>query len=108
GRDRDDDAGLVASRDLELAPFADRRLVDVAREDEVHSGSDQRSEHMVSPRHWFLPRAPGCADQVVVEDDDLERAGLRLAQPLLRPFELAGADPARLVSPRSHGVEADD
>ena len=44
---------------------------------------------------------------MVVQDDDLECAGLRLAQALLRALELPGPDPAGLVTPGADGVEPD-
>src|SRR5256885_999964 len=67
----------------------------------------ERSEHVVSPSDGLLARAPRRADQVVMQDRDLERRGLRRPQPLLGRCELARANPARLVAPGAHGVEAD-
>ena len=43
-----------------------------------------------------------------MEHDDLERAGRRFLQSLLRVGQLRRADPARLVPPRANRVEADD
>jgi len=43
-----------------------------------------------------------------MKHDDLERVRLSLAKPLLRPAELVLPDPARLMAPRPHRVEADD
>jgi len=44
---------------------------------------------------------------MVVQDDDLECAGLRLAQTLLRVFQLPGPNPAGLVTPGADRVEPD-
>ena len=43
GRDRDDDAARVAGDHLELVALADRRLVDVAADDQLGAGVDERS-----------------------------------------------------------------
>ena len=74
GRDRDDDAALPAADHLELVPLADRRLVDVAADDQLGAGVDELREHVVPPRDRLLPRAPRCADHLVVEHDDAQRA----------------------------------
>src|SRR5205823_5682486 len=106
--DRDCDAALAAGRDLELPPLAHRRLVDVPGEDELRARVDERAEDVVAARNRLLPRPPGCADQVVVEDGDQERAVVRLAEEPDRGVELALAQAARLVPPRPDGVQADD
>src|SRR5207253_9463180 len=107
-RDRHRHAALTAGRDLELAPLAHRRLVDMAREDELRAGVDERAEHVVSARDRLLPRPPRRADQVVVEDGDAERAVVGLAEEPGRLVDLALAQPARLVAPRPDRVQADD
>ena len=89
-------------------PLADRGLVDVAGEDQVGAGLDEPGQHVIPAGDGLLARAPGRADQVVVEDDDLERRPGRLPQALLGLRELARPQAARLVPPGSHGVEADD
>ena len=108
GRDRDDHGLLSSVRDLEFTPLAHGHLVDVSRENQVGAARDECAKNVVPAGDRLLPRAPGRTDQVVVEHDDLERAGRRFLQALLRPGQLRRADPARLVSPRAHRVEADD
>jgi hypothetical protein len=108
GRDRDRRAANVAGHDLELVPLADRGLVDVAGEDQLGARFDERGEDVVAPCHGLLPRPPRGADQVVVEGDDAERAGRRRGEQRGRVIELALAQPARLVAPGAHRVEADD
>src|SRR5712691_8321021 len=44
---------------------------------------------------------------MVMQGDDLERARLRISQPLFGARKLAAADPAGLVAPRAHGVQSD-
>ena len=68
---------LVAD-DLEVVPLAHRRLVDVAREDEIGAGVQQRTQHVVAARDRTLARrAPRRADQMVVEDGDAQRSRAR-------------------------------
>ena len=107
GGDRDDGAVQRAGRDLELMPLRDGRLVDVAGEDQLGAGVHERGEHVRSPRDGFLARAPGRADQVVMERDDAKRTIGCSGEQLGGVPELAGAQPARLVPPRPNGVEAD-
>ncbi len=85
GRDRDDRAADVAADDLELVPLADGALVDVAREDQLGAGVDEACKDVGALRDRLLPRAPGRADQVVVEDGDLQRSLGRLREELARP-----------------------
>ena len=89
-------------------PLADGGLMDVARKDEVGTGADESREHMISTCDRLLARPPGCSDQVMVEDDDLECAWLRLPQALLGADELAASNSARLMAPRAYRVEPDD
>src|SRR5262249_4113823 len=107
GRDRDR-RSPAAGGDLEFVPLGDRRLVDVPGENQLGSRVYKGGKDVASPRDWFLPRAPGCADQVVVEDDDLQSAFRRGVQQLGGPPQLSGADTSRLVSPGPHRVETDD
>ena len=59
-----------AGGDLELAPLADGALVDVAGEDQLGAGVDERPEDGAAARDRPLAAPPGCAGQVVVERDD--------------------------------------
>jgi hypothetical protein len=108
GRDRHGRPADVAGNDLELVPLAHRGLVDVAGEDQLRSRLDERGQHVVPPRDGLLPRPPGRADQLVVEDHDPQRSGWGLGELGRRAVELVLAQPARLVTPRADGVEADD
>jgi hypothetical protein len=46
-RDRDGHTSGFAANHLELVPLAHRRLVDVAREDEIGAGVDERAQDVV-------------------------------------------------------------
>src|SRR5439155_26904227 len=46
-------------------------------------------------------------DEMVMQDDDMKRGRLRVAQSLLGTPKLAPTDSSRLVSPRTDRVEAD-
>jgi hypothetical protein len=76
GRYRHRDPALAAGRDLELAAFGDRALMDVPGHDQLRACVDERREHVVSTRNRSLPRAPRCADQMVVENRDAELGAL--------------------------------
>jgi len=67
-------------------PLADRGLVDVAGEDQLCARVDEPREHLRAVGDRSLARAPGCADQVVVERDDAQRA-LRCVGQQARPSE---------------------
>src|SRR5438132_476423 len=97
GRDRDGHALLAAGRDLELAPFSDRALVDVTRDDQLRAGVDERSEYVVAARDRLLSRAPRRADQVVVEDGDPQGLAVAVAEHARRALELRRAQAAGLV-----------
>ena len=81
GGDDDRDASLAAETDLELTPLARRRLVDVAREDQLGARVDERAEDVAASRHGPLARPPRRTGQVMVQADDAERARLGLAEP---------------------------
>ena len=98
----------MVDHDLELVPFGDGALVDVAAEDQLRARVDEAREDVVAPGHRALARAPRGADQLVVQHDDAERAVGGVAQPRLGAFELAIVDAAGLVPPRPHRVDADD
>jgi hypothetical protein len=89
-------------------PLGDGRLVDVAGEDQLGACVDQRGEDVAAPRDRPLPRAPGRADQVVVEDDDPKCVTGRAGEQLCRALQLPRVDAAGLVTPRPYRVEADD
>jgi hypothetical protein len=61
--------------DLELAPLADRALVHVAGDDQLGAGVYQGAEHGAAVGNRPLAAPPRGAEQVVVEGDDLQRAG---------------------------------
>ena len=109
GCDRHDHRVLaLRARELELAPLRDGALVDVPGEHEVGASLDEPGEDSVPLRDRLLARAPGGAEQVVVEDDDPQRALGRVLEDLRRVPNLRVANPTRLVPPRPHGVEPDD
>ena len=62
---------------------------------------------MVAAGDGFLPRAPGRADQMMVQHDDVEGVRGPASQSLLCALELAAADAARLMPPRADRVETD-
>ena len=71
GRDRDDGRAHVAFDHLELVPLAHRRLMNVAGEDQVCAGRDERAQDTVSVRDRPLARgAPRGAEHVMVEHRD--------------------------------------
>ena len=107
GCDRDGHAPHAAGDDLELVSLADRRLVDVPGEDQLRACIHEPRQHVVAMRDRLLARAPRRADQVVVEDDDAQRAVCSCRQELSRTLELAAPDPSRLVSPGPRRVEPD-
>ena len=56
-------------------------LVDVPPEDELGAGSRERPEHRVAVLERELPRGPpGSACEVVMADDDPQRAGRGVGQ----------------------------
>ena len=85
GCDRDDGRARLVADDLELVPLADRGLVDVAGEDQVGAGVDERAQNVVAARDGTLARRPpGRAEQVVVEDGDAKRSRLGGGEALSR------------------------
>src|SRR5215217_1235049 len=82
--------------------------MDMAGEDEIGAGTDERGEHVVPARYRLLPRAPRRADQVVVQDRDAEHARRSRREAARGLRELLVADRTRLVPPWPHRVEADD
>jgi hypothetical protein len=89
-------------------PLTDGGLVDVAGKDQLGAGVHEPSEHAAAVSDLSLARAPGCSEEVVVQDDDLESVGGSLGQAARRVLEVGAVDPASLVEPRSHGVQTDD
>ena len=77
GRGREDQRAPVVVRErLERVPFDGRALVDVAAEDELRAGGRERPQHRVAVLERELPRgAPRRPGEVVVADDDPQRAG---------------------------------
>src|SRR5207249_4665795 len=71
------------------------------------AGVDERGEDVGAPRDGFLARAPGRADQVVMEGDDAKCPFGCYGEQLGGVPELAGAQPTGLVPPRPNRVEAD-
>ena len=75
GREHERAPGVVVER-LERVSFDGRALVDVPPEDELRAGRRERLEHRVAVLERELPRGPpGRACEVVVADDDPQRAG---------------------------------
>ena len=90
GCDRDDHRVLaLRARELELAPLRDGALVDVPGEHEVGARLDEPGEDSVPLRDRLLARAPGRAEQMVVEGDDPQRALGRVLEDLRRVLEPA-------------------
>jgi uncharacterized membrane protein YeaQ/YmgE (transglycosylase-associated protein family) len=108
GGDRDGRTTDVSVDHLELVSFADGALVNVAGENELGPRVDEPREDVRAPRDRLLPRAPGCTDQVVMEDGDPQRARRGLREELACPGQLPLANAARLVPPGAYGVEPDD
>jgi hypothetical protein len=108
GRDRDRRPTQVAGGDLELVPLRDGGLVDVAGEDQLGAGVDQRGEHVAAACNRLLPGAPGRPDQMVVERDHAKRTIGRGGEQLGRSLQLARPNAPGLMSPGPHRVEADD
>jgi hypothetical protein len=82
--------------------------MDVAGEDELGAGLDERGEHVVSACDRLLSRSPRRSEQMVVERHDLQRSVRGPRKLFCRPVELALAHSARLVAPRAHGVQSHD
>jgi hypothetical protein len=106
--DRDGDAADVARHDLELVALADRRLVDVAGEDELRTRVNERGEHTAAPGYRLLSRSPRSPEEMVVEHDDAQRRGRGLPEELSGVVQLSLTEPSRLLQPRSYRVEPDD
>ena len=92
--------------DLEVVSLADGGLVDVAGEDQLRARVDERGEDVRAARDRPLARAPGRADQVVVQRHDSQRALRSLGEQLRRPLQLALPQPAGLVPPGTNRVQA--
>ena len=79
-------AAIVVGERLERVPLDGRALVDMPSEHELRSRRRERPEHRVAVLERELPRgAPGRAGEVVVADDDPQRAGRRVGQDRPRP-----------------------
>jgi len=96
----------VAADDLELPPLGDRRLVDVAAEDQFGAGAGEPVEQLASSRHRSLPTPPRRSRELVVQRDDPQHTGLHGAKASLRPLEITAQYPAALVAPRRDRAEA--
>jgi hypothetical protein len=88
--------------------LADRHLMDVAREDQLGARVDQAAEHPASVAHRLLPRTPGCAEQVMVQNDDAERVRPGFGELLGCVRKLGGPNLSRLMDPRPYRVQPDD
>ena len=101
--------GVVVER-LERVSLDGRALVDVPPEDELRAGSRERLEHRVAVLERELPRGPpGSACEVVVADDDPQRAGRGIGQDRPDRRQPLRVEPAALMTPRAARVEpADD
>jgi len=76
GRDRNrrSVASALFSHNLELVSLGDGGLVDVAGEDQLGAGVDERGEHVGSTGNGLFPRPPRRTDQVVVKGNNSQRA----------------------------------
>ena len=106
--DRDRRSAEAAGVDLEVVSLADGGLVDVAGEDQLRARVDERGEDVRAASDRPLARAPGRADQVVVQRHDPESALRSLGEQPRRPLQLALAQAAGLVSPGANRVQPDD
>ena len=85
------------------------RLVNVAADDELGTGSDERAQDVVATTERALARnAPGRRREVVVQRDDAQRIGRALLQPLHAAREPVVVDRPSLLAPRPDRVEPDD
>lgn len=103
-----DDDRRVAVEDGELPAVADPGLMDVTGEDELGARTGKAREHLAAASEGALARPPRRVRQLVVEAGHPERSGRRVLQRLLRVLERGVMQPTGLMSPRPHGVEADD
>ena len=109
GRDRYDGRVRLVADDLELVALADRRLVDVAGEDEICSRVDECAQHVVtSGDRPLVCRPPRRADQMVVEDGDAEGSLLGGGEPFRCALQLGSAQCAALLAEGPRRVEPDD
>ena len=106
--DSDGDAADVRRDDLELVALADRGLMDVAGEDQLGAGIDEPGEYVGPTTDRLLAGSPGSAEEVVVQDDDLEGARRRPREQRGGMVDLFGANAAGLVAPGPDGVQPDD
>jgi len=74
GRDRNRRSPQAARCNLELVSLGDGGLVDVAGENQLGAGVDERGENVGSTSNGLFPRPPRRPDQVVVKGDDSQRA----------------------------------
>ncbi len=83
--------------------------MDVTADDELRTGCDERTQHVVATTERALARdAPRRRRQVVMQRDDAQRAGRAVLEPLHTELEPVVVDRPSLLAPRSHGVQSDD
>ncbi len=80
-------------------PFADRRLVDMAGQDQLGPRVDEPCEHAGAIPHGLLSRPPRRAEQVVVEHDDPQRTRRCFGEAAGGVLQLRRADAPGLVEP---------
>jgi hypothetical protein len=103
----DERATHVVGEGLEGVPLDRRALVDVASEDELYPRRRERSQRDTSLLERELPRsAPGGRGEMVMADDDAERARGCIAQYCCGGLETGHVEPAALVPPGACRVEA--
>ena len=108
-RREDERSALAVVEGLEGASADDRALVDMATEHELGARRRKRTQRVVPVLERELARgAPGSACEMVVENDDAERARRRVAQRCGCGSEAGGVEPSALMSPRTRGVETAD
>src|SRR5262249_5103914 len=103
-----DDAPAVAAHDLELVPLAHGALVDVPADDQLRPRIDEPGKDVGAPCDRLLARAPGRADELVMQRHDPQGARMCRGEPARSLVQLIVADRTGLVAPGPHRVEADD
>ncbi len=94
---------------LELPNLCDRRLVDVAADDELGAGFAERGEDVLAAAERPLSRgAPRGRSEVVMESRDPQRGRRRIPKTRGRPPQRGVLDAASLLAPRAHGAHPDD
>jgi hypothetical protein len=101
------DRPLVAEH-LELTPLGSAGLVDVPGEDELGAGCRELLEHPAAARQRSLACAPGSVRQLVMKANDAQGSRRRRGEPIGSALNGVRLQPSRLVSPRPHGVDADN